>query len=215
MPRRPLPGGGGGTGSPLVRDVDTEAGRAVVEGDRAAGTRGGVFERVGECLLHDAVRGQLDDRWQRPGWPVTRKSAGVPLSRTRSISSGSAARLGWGASSARLGAYQAEQPAHLGQRSAAGGDDVGQRGLGPLRLPGEHGLGTQRLPDREADTLADWLRCHPGAVEGTSTASRRSNDRCTAEPTSTCSANESYCRLDIRRDQENRPHTPPTTAQAP
>ena len=93
-----------------------------------------VLERVGQALLHEAERGQVDTGRQRPGEPldaqldVEPRVARAGDERAEAIERGLRGVLGVLA----VGAQDAEQPAHLGQRLAARGLDRPQR-AGPRR----------------------------------------------------------------------------------
>ena len=98
--------------------------RAVARrGRRAELRRAGVPSGVGQGLLHDAVRGQVDrGRQRRAGRPRRRAATGRPAPRRRSTSAGKVGRARGrrAVADAASVAQDAEQPAHLVQRAAAG-----------------------------------------------------------------------------------------------
>ena len=90
----------------------------------------GVLERVGQALLHDPVRRQVDRR-AGAGTARRRRAAGRagPARPTSSSSESRASRPGWGTSSTlvAVAAHRGEQAAHLGQRRAPGLLDAAER----------------------------------------------------------------------------------------
>ena len=142
----------------VVADLELErAGRVAQRhlGARAAG----VLERVGERLLHDAVRAT----GRRPAaaaraLALDGQLTGNPARRTCSTSTSTCARPGCGASSSRVAvaAQHAEQPAHLGQRlrgRPARSSRAPRASLGWSAV--EHVAPRPGLDDHHADVVGD------------------------------------------------------------
>ena len=95
-----------------------------------------MLERVGQRLLDDAERGELQPGRQRLGGrtvdgELDLQAGGADM--VDEVLDLAQARLGRHLGVARVLAQDAEQAAHLGQRMAAGPRDVGHRGLGAVR----------------------------------------------------------------------------------
>ena len=134
----------------VVDHLHRDAGIGVVDVDRGS-RRAGVLDHVGERLLHDAVRREID---------AGRHVGPVPVDRELDVDAG-ARHVGHqpvevceprgGDEGGRLvavgRAQDAEEPAHLPQRRAGRGLDGGKRPLGRRRIVGGHhppGAGVHR-----------------------------------------------------------------------
>ena len=112
----------------VVDDLELEAGRLAANGRPDVGAGAGVLDRVGERLLHDAVRGEVDARRERRGVALDRRASPAARRRATARPAASSSRsVGCGRERGvrRPASQDAEQAAHLGQRLAAGVLDVG------------------------------------------------------------------------------------------
>ena len=142
---------------PVVGDLDDRRVGLVARQRRAACAPGGVLERVGQRLLHDAVGGQVDAGRQRcaarrhgrgrPRAPAARACSTRPaISVERSAAAPAASLV--------VGAQDAEQPAHLVEA-------VGRSPARSCRTPRGPGPGRCRCTRAAADRLQ---RHHAHAV---------------------------------------------------
>ncbi len=130
-----------------------------------------MLERVGQSLLHDPVGGQIDSRCEGGGLTLDEEANRQPrlpylLDQVVQLSE---ARLRCQLRLALGVAEQAEQPAQLHQRLAAGGlDRAEQVARGPF-LAVEHALDCLRLDDHDAHAVGDHvveLACDACALLG-------------------------------------------------
>ena len=154
--RSTAPGCAGGPVA-VVGHLDLDIIRSIADDHRDPRWTG-MAQRVGERLLDDSVGGDVDPRRERTGSPSTRRSTGRPA-RAHLVDQ----RLDVGET--RLGhhrlllaviaAQDAEQPADLGERLAAGRLDRFERRPCGLGLAVEHPAPRRGLDDHDADAVGD------------------------------------------------------------
>ena len=139
-----------------VGDLDLEHLRRPAQDDPRPAAAA-VLERVGQALLHEAEGGQVDAGRQRPGQPLDAQldvEPGVARAgdeRVEAIERGLRGVVGVLA----VGAQDAEQAAHLGQRLAAGGLDRAQRADRGVGVAVEHAARRAGLHDHDRDRVRD------------------------------------------------------------
>ena len=147
-----------GTGA-VVRDLELEVIGSVTKKDSGA-RRTGVPEGIGQRLLHDPVRGEVDARREFPRLHLRRRlrPAARPLC-TCSTSLSSSFRLGCGASGRHLvaSAEHAEQATHLVERLVAGPFDGRTRHGRQRGRILEHAPAATCLEDHDADRVRDHV----------------------------------------------------------
>ena len=149
------PVGGGAVGD-AVGDLDLEHLRRPAQDDPRPAAAA-VLERVGQALLHEAEGGQVDAGRQRPGPPLDAQlhvEPGVARAgdeRAEAIER----RLRGVVGVLAVGAQDAEQAAHLGQRLAAGGLDRAQRADRGVGVAVEHAARRAGLHDHDRDRVRD------------------------------------------------------------
>jgi hypothetical protein len=147
---------GGGARGDAVGDLDLEHVRRPAQDDLRAAAAA-VLERVGETLLDQPEGGQVDAGRQRPGPSLDAQldvEPGVARAgdeRAEAIERGLRGVVGVLA----VGAQDAEQAAHLGQRLAAGRLDRAQRADRGVRVAVEHAARGPGLHDHDRDRMRD------------------------------------------------------------
>ena len=149
MPRRREPAPCGAAA--VVGDLDLD-GVALVADDDLRARAGGVLGRVGERLLDDPVRGEVDAAGERGRLaldPQLDRLAGVAGARGERVDVREARRRG------RVGVRRADEPAELGQRLAR--DRPDQRGdlRGALGVAVDDAVGAAGLDRDHADVVRD------------------------------------------------------------